>query len=412
MRLAAAVLAADRLSPRRPPGVRGEARGLAWKRRLQLKVNVEDPDRWLSTVELLSRLLSFMTDDDWDVSFCPGHSRAVQLRLLPAGPEPSAVALFSGGLDSAAGLLVAGRNHRGIILAVSAHANEVRLGTQRQAVHRAKELGASVHWAPVCTRLIGAKRPRSFSEQTQRSRAFLFLALGAAAASAVGHDSFDVYETGVGCLNLPFSSAQVGAQATKALHPRTLDLFNALVKRVMDKPARVMLPFFLLTKGDLCKRAGPEVLDIARLASSCDEGDGHKVDPMLHCGVCTSCVFRRIALHAAGHGADPTKYRNQETRQHGRYELALFASHAADLRARPTFATLLDLDPDLRFAACAPLREPMSRENIHNAVALMYRRYASEIESFMTETAPRVGPKRDAPRPDRRKPRDLFSAAR
>ena len=56
--------------------------------------------------------------------------------------------------------------------------------------------------------------------------------------------------------------------------------------------------------------------------------------------------------------------------------------------------------------------EQLSREEMHSAVALMYRRYAAEIESFMNETAPRVGPKHVAPRPGRRKPGDLFSAAR
>jgi 7-cyano-7-deazaguanine synthase in queuosine biosynthesis len=411
LRVATAVLAADRLSPRQPAGAKEIHRELYWQRRLSLRVAVEDPGLWAAAVPELHALLGFLSDDDWDVSFDRSPPVPDQLPLLPDDPAGTTeVALFSGGLDSVAGLQVRhaiGAAQR--FVAVSACGNEVRGRAQARAVEALRALGIDLGWARIVHQLCRlAGRP---AESTQRTRGLLFLGLGAAVAGAVGVDRFSIYETGIGSINLPLSTGQVGSQGTRAMHPRTLALFNQLLARVLDVPVQAMLPFFFSTKGDLCRQVGADLDALVPLCSSCDEGEGHKPDPMEHCGLCSSCIFRRVSIHAARPGEDPTRYRDVPGRRHGQYELVAFEHHATELASVRDFADLVALDPDVRFALSAPTGSPLSPVAAKVALLQMYRRYAQQIGHFMESARPRLRP---APDPIPRKEEaggDLFAAA-
>lgn len=423
LRVTAAALEADRLSPRRPPTTRSRAprsmaassriqRSLHWQRRLELQVCVESPERWSEVAPQLAELLSFMTDDSWDLRFEPCQRlEHGQQQLLPLKHPKSIreVALFSGGLDSVVGMFAQGRDAKGSLLAVSSCGNDVQETAQTHAFKTLGRFGVQADWLKLKHRLCH-RRTRSEMEASQRSRGLLFLAMGAVAASHSRLRAFSVYETGTGCINLPTSAAQVGAQGTRAMHPRTLSLFNQLTRRVLDQPVQVLAPFFLLTKGDLCRLAGKSLGALAKVSMSCDEGEGHKPDPMLHCGLCTSCLFRRIALHAAGLVPDTTHYRDAKTRRHGAYEIAAFEHHAAVLASCRSFDDLVELDPDVRFATSLPVVEPPDETGAARAVVTMYQRYAAEIEAYFSAARPTVAASPRQPRRERE--RDLFSAVR
>lgn len=390
--------------------MRRAARNLAWQRRLDLHISLECPERWESASTRLSALLSFMTDDEWTFKFvgiASPSSNAEQIALWPA-ERISEVALFSGGLDSVAGMFARGRESN-TMLAVSACGSDVRAAAQAGALGTLRMLGVRANWLRLNHQLRDAHRSRSQMESSQRSRGLVFLAMGAAAASQLELDTFSVYETGTGCINLPTSVAQVGAEGTRAMHPRTLTLFNELVEHVLDRPVRAVAPFFLHTKGELCRLAGSDLNALASVASSCDEGEGHKRKAMLHCGLCTSCLFRRIALHSAGLVPDPTPYRDTRTKRHDEYELHAFASQAEDFRKCNSFADLLQLDPDARFATALPTTSPMDPTHASEAVFALYRRYESEIRLFLETARPTVAT--SAAHPRKAAQRDLFAAA-
>jgi 7-cyano-7-deazaguanine synthase in queuosine biosynthesis len=253
------------------------------------------------------------------------------------------------------------------------------------------------------------KHSRRPMESTQRARGLFFLSIGAAVASSIEHEAFHVYETGIGCLNVPTSSAQIASQGTRAMHPRTLSLFNRLVERVLDRSPRVVAPFFFLTKGDLCALVRDDLNALAKTCNSCDEGDGHKRDPMQHCGLCTSCMFRRISISAAAI-PDPTKYRDTPSRRHNQYEVAAFEYHAANLARIATFEDLTDLDPNVRFAVEAPSGAEIDPAVVRSRMVEMYRRYGEQISGYLTTARPSLRPRpaRHAKEVDR----DLFAAAR
>jgi hypothetical protein len=411
LRVMAAVLEADRLSPRRPRVGKRLKRDLAWQRLLNLRIAVESPDRWNLAIPQLTRLLSFMTDDAWLFEFdgfVRHHHGAQQLLPFETTTDVSEVALFSGGLDSVAGAFARGRLDGGRLLAISACGNDVRGSAQKSALETLRSVGVRVSWLKLDHQLRGAGRPRGAMEASQRSRGLLFLAMGATAASQLELASFSTYETGVGCINLPTSAAQVGAQGTRAMHPRTLSLFNDLVAIVLDKAVRVVAPFFLHTKGELCRLAGSALPGLAAVSMSCDEGEGHKQNAMLHCGLCTSCLFRRVALRSGGSVPDSTSYRDVSTKRHGAYEVNAFENHASRLLRCQTFDDLLDIDPDARFATAYSFSEQPMTTASEAAINAMFQRYAAEIQAYFGSARPTVAQRIQQPRKERE--RDLFSA--
>ena len=409
LRVMGSILAADRLSPRRGIGLRRAVRDLSWQRTIHLRVAVEDPTRWAGMSSRLASLLYFMTDDTWELSFEAADRPALQESLPHAEIErPTEIALFSGGLDSVAGTFVRSRARGGTFLAVSACGNDVRGRAQTAALQGLRGLGVNIQSLKLAHQLRDTNRSRNRMEASQRTRGLLFLAMGAVTASHLSLPTFSVYESGVGGINLPMSSARVGAQGTKAMHPRTLALFDVLLLSVLDRSVRVVAPFFLHTKGELCREAGAAIATLAGLTMSCDEGEGHKPDSMEHCGVCTSCLFRRISLFSAVLRDDPTRYRDLVMRRHDNFEVRTFEGHAAQLLACDTFADLVSISADARFASQLPLESAMTRADAERQVVDLHHRYALEIGAFLENACPVLTSRPRQPRKENE--RDLFAA--
>jgi 7-cyano-7-deazaguanine synthase in queuosine biosynthesis len=414
VRFALAVIAADRLAPRSVAGDRALDRELGWTREINLSVALENPEKLGAAKSHFESVLGFMTDDVWHLAFESEHVPPCQQGSLfgdeekPVGAE---VCLFSGGLDSAAGLLARHRAGAGPFVAVSASGNAVRTATQADVIRLLRELGAEVRWVRVPTSLEAAEMPRTPEETTQRSRGFLFLMLGAAIALAVRADRVVAYESGVGALNLPLAASQAGAQTTRAMHPGAFCLLEDALAAA-GCPVRFDLPFLLQTKGEVCGAAGSALAQLAALAVSCDEGDGHKPDPAIHCGLCTSCLFRRVALHACLGGADATEYRDYETRRHGLYDLTMFETQVHTLCRTPlTLKRLLELDAEVRWAARLIDRRE-SGQAAGDLIASLFQRYSVEADAFLRGTCrPFLKPH---PRATTRRESgcDLFAAAR
>jgi 7-cyano-7-deazaguanine synthase in queuosine biosynthesis len=399
LRVMAAVLDLDRLSRRRPHDVKAEKRELHWRRVFDVEIAVENPGRWQAVGNDLRALLAFLTDDSGSLAFVQADQFHEQRVLFAPGIDPSAeVALFSGGLDSSVGLRARHLQRGGTFVAVSAVGNEVRRRAQHDALRSLRGLGVPITQMEIDHQLQGDLKP----EVTQRTRGLFFLAIGAAVGSHIGNPRFHVYETGVGCLNVPTSAAQVASQGTRAMHPNTLGIFNALVEKVLDQPSKAVVPYFFLTKGELCSQVAADLDVLAPLCSSCDEGDGHKRDPMLHCGLCTSCMFRRI---------DPTRYRDLPSKlRHNSYELAAFEHHANVLSRVAAFEDLTDADPNVRHVFKAPIGADLALDVARSQTVEMYHRYAAEIRRFLTVSRPTPRPR--TPHAAKEVVRDLFAATR
>jgi hypothetical protein len=305
--VAVAVFVTDRLTRRRPHRRRDD--GTYWHRRLKAEIAVRDPERWQepSLQDALHELLRWMTDDEWEISFVGGGPR------LPRGSEmqdtlfdeplrsPAAAGLLSGGLDSLLGA-AADLEGEGELLLVSTTTHPKLGGLQKALSEKLAEVRSrQVRWLGVPISLTAAGKGLSSGpeEGSARTRAFVFLSLGAAAALSGGCHELRVYENGPGALNLALTPGQQGAMNTRAMRPETLKMMGRLIEAATDSSFTITNPNMWKTKAEMCAEAGPELDDAIARSRSCDTALTGRRPSDAPCGRCTSCVLRHQALLAA-----------------------------------------------------------------------------------------------------------------
>jgi len=179
-------------------------------------------------------------------------------------------------------------------------------------------------------------------ETSQRLRSALFMALGGAIASAVRADAVEVFENGVGAINLPPQlGMMLGSMATRGCHPGALMAAGRLISHVAGRNIQFRLPMLRDTKAEAVRAIAQDGMkDLARLTMSCGHWPLRVEGPGKQCGTCFPCIGRRQALIVGG---IPDAAEN--------YAVDLFGAHQGDLyvgRALlPLKATLMQVN-DLR----------------------------------------------------------------
>lgn len=153
----------------------------------------------------------------------------------------------------------------------------------------------------------------SASENTTRSRSFLFFAIGVFAATGfTSRFTLQVPENGLIALNVPLDPLRLGALSTRTTHPFYLARWNELITN-LEITGMVDNPYWNYTKGEMINNCSNRRL-LRRLTScslSCSsptkgrwQGRG-----VQHCGYCLPCLIRRAAIIAGfGVGNDTTTY--------------------------------------------------------------------------------------------------------
>lgn len=277
-----------------------------WTRDFRLFVPVTDPERWMAAAPHLSRMLGFLSGDRWQVVFRPLANPfppfVRRKRARPPG-RPTAVSLFSGGLDSFVGVL--DLLEKGERVALVGHYSTGPISQAQDVVSTA--LAARYPDRTSFFRFY-VRPPRlngTQPEPSTRSRSILFLALGTLVASAFG-DPVPLYvpENGLISLNVPLTPARSGTLSTRTTHPHFMGMFRELLGMVgVSLP--VETPYRFRTKGEMLAGAGnPGVLrELAPRTLSCshpDVGRYHGVAPGRHCGYCVPCIIRRASMAHIG----------------------------------------------------------------------------------------------------------------
>lgn len=279
-------------------------------RRFEIRLGLRNPDLWRDSLvlETLRRTLAWFTDDDWRFEFlrregAPRASERTDFLFASPPKKPSATCLFSGGLDSLAGLapyLFSGK-YASLVL-VSGCTNHRLADTQRNAIRGLRSLyqSATLDIRSVIVPFGIGNPPTASKESSQRSRGFVFMVLGAAAMLMAESEGLTILENGVGAINLPMTQAQIGVDNARGVHPLSLCCMRKLLGRVLDRKVSIANPCQLMTKGEMCRQVAEMGLgNLAQETVSCD-GFPIRVRGKAQCGTCTSCLLRRVALHAAG----------------------------------------------------------------------------------------------------------------
>ena len=214
-RVGTAVYVADRLV-RRPRRRNGTGR------EIDVRVDVTSPAFWTTHTDLITGALSIVSNDLWNLQFGAAVAEPVQAGLFSEEDPIPLVCLYSGGLDSAGGLLNRLRHGvRSVVTVTVCHQPGQRRRVLRQLDAFRRRYHAQI--IPIMVRATLRRAPLlKHQELSQRCRSFLFLAIGGAVATTVGASDVEIYESGVGILNLPpMTGMLVGGQGNAILPPRT-----------------------------------------------------------------------------------------------------------------------------------------------------------------------------------------------
>lgn len=279
-----------------------------WEREFSVELPVLFPDRWNAVAGTLEDCIAFLTGDEWNLSFVASHRNLLQRRrrkrhsrLRFMRPfEPSAVSLFSGGLDSFIGALDWLSDHEGKLFLVGHYDRDLK-GPKHDQTGLAEILEDEFgdRYRSVSARV--GVTPAG-DDINLRSRSFLFVALATFFAEQFGpRVPIIIPENGPIALNLPLTSSRRGSCSTRTVHPHFLSLLKKVMAGVgFHHP--LTNPYAFKTKGEMASECRSKEL-LARgyaLSRSCAKA-GHKSSwhnrNARGCGRCVPCLFRRAALH-------------------------------------------------------------------------------------------------------------------
>jgi hypothetical protein len=300
VRIGAACYGADQLAPRGGNDIHREQ----WRRLFCVVIPVIDVAFWSDpdVLTALGEALGFGTEDTWEFRPTQRPAETANMRLgFTEGPligSPDCVLLFSGGTDSLCALVEAVAEHRLRPLVVSHRSAPQVDHAQKQllAAFKARFPGWTIPPMSFWIHKTGVHE----SDTSQRTRGFLYAALGTAAASQVGLSRVLLADNGYVSINPPISGQLVGALASRGTHPAFLRLFNRLAALMYSDAVRVENPLALRTRAEalkvLSRHKVPELLELTRTCGK----HRHRTEEQPHCGGCSQCVDRRFSAIAAG----------------------------------------------------------------------------------------------------------------
>lgn len=275
-----------------------------WERNFAFVIPVRDPNFWESVSSQLIEVLHFLSDDRYSFQFEPlTKERSGQQEYLEFGNKddwpflnPERVIMFSGGLDSLAGVVESAR-HGGKLVLVS-HRPVATLSARQKAlfIKLQREFPQQLLHIPVWIN----KAENFNQEPTQRTRSFLYAALGTVVGASVRAGGVRFFENGVVSLNLPVAGEVVRSRASRTTHPLVLHLLEVLCTAVVKHPFSIDNPYLFKSKSEVVGSLKTHRAEhLIGHTCSC----AHlmfRPRAQRHCGSCSQCIDRRFAIVATG----------------------------------------------------------------------------------------------------------------
>lgn len=289
---------------------------------ISLNLPLREPWRFNapSALKKLEEILYWYTGNHWNFLFPQrtGEERAAEAQAhLPFDPidqGPSEIALWSGGLDSMAGL------YNRIMAQPDTYFTLVGTGSnihthaiQRYAAKKLREVFKN-RVSLVQIPLTFEQTAHQIKNRYPRARGFAFLLIGGACAYLEGKHTLNVYENGIGAINLPFRASEIGLDHSRSVHPTSLYKVGLWFSNILGEEFTIRNPFVFWTKAQMCE---PFSLDMhAQLIAETYSCDRLRHESPRQCGNCSSCLLRKYAL-AVNELLDPTLYVQEGFQQEG-----------------------------------------------------------------------------------------------
>lgn len=301
LEIAAYVFSADRKIKR---GTTNSVEYQSWSRNLRFIIKVRDHKFWNQDVvkDLLAETLKFMTGDgSYSFEFINGYKTGKssffddeKFAITPS--VPTRVILFSGGLDSLAGVIHAVENTQNNICLIS-HISQPGILTTQKGLLNVLERdypGRCKHYKFKCNLKGDIAR-----EETQRTRSFLYSSIAYAISVAHSQDNLYFYENGVTSINFKKRGDLLNARASRTTHPKVIGLLTDLLSKIHSSPFKIEHPFLFNTKTDILKVLAKYNKENYINSSVSCSATRMKSQNATHCGGCSQCVDRRFAAFSA-----------------------------------------------------------------------------------------------------------------
>lgn len=267
-----------------------------WTRQLSLKLPLCEPESWIPLKRELEKALHFLSGDMWDLEFVEGGYEPPipyggRFKLVKLD-ELDCVSLFSGGLDSAIGVIDILSNECKPLLISHAYKGDSAFQKEIDQILSGEysrfEVNADPHKA------IGV------TDITMRTRSINFLAFAVVGASALQQSNslqnVDLYvpENGFISLNAPLTPRRIGTLSTRTTHPH----FIKSIQNIFDQvgiACNIVNPYQFKTKGQMVLECQNRTLlaNLVNKTVSCS----HWKRKNQQCGTCVPCIIRKASLH-------------------------------------------------------------------------------------------------------------------
>jgi 7-cyano-7-deazaguanine synthase in queuosine biosynthesis len=290
-----------------------------WNREIEVEFPVENPTVFNNGKMILQDALTFLTGDDWIISFAQREGFPLynpSRRLKPAEEvflkSHKKVSLFSGGLDSLIGVIdqLSTSNDRMVLVS---HYDGTSFRGARADQNKINDVlkNKYPHYHLIQTRVdlsrLDTNSNKVHKETTLRSRSFLFLCKAIFVAHSIDNDT-DVLipENGTISLNYPLTPSRISSCSTRTSHPYYLAKVEEFIKSIgLNHSIRNRYEF--KTKGEMLEECKDRDLILKTHSLSCSCGKrGTRKDirdnstGTNHCGICMPCIYRRVALYKLG----------------------------------------------------------------------------------------------------------------
>lgn len=360
----------------------------SWTREIKLDVPVYNSNIFSKAIPVFEDMLCFLTGDKWMIS-TSNREAFIADKKDESIEEISIdiVTLFSGGMDSLISTINYLEKKKNVML-ISHAGDGFTKNAQTNIISKFKneysdnEIFYLDLWMFFEQNFI----EDGGSENSTRSRSFLFIALGVFAISGLNNvNTLQIPENGLIALNIPLDELRIGSHSTRTTHPFYLDCWNEILK-LLDLDISVNNPYWNKTKGEMADECmNKEFLKLTMSQSfSCSSPSKVKwkgLPPPQHCGYCVPCIIRRAAMNKAfGINGDNTTYVYSNIKQlvnrHANSEgiqLRSFQYAIKRIKEKPLIS-------DLLIYKTGPING--TKEYISN-LADVYRRGLLEVDEFI-----------------------------
>ena len=241
-------------------------------------------------------------DQAYYFTFQPGHStpsdglynnEAFQFEHR----QNAKVILFSGGLDSIAGIVSDLENSDDQLCLISHRSRQPRTAKTQDGLIEALNLhypGRLKYYKFYCS-----LHKTTRKEETQRTRSFLYTAIASALSCTFSQQEIFVYENGITSINFPTRQDQMNARSSRTTHPKTMDLLESLFAEIYQPKIRIATPFLWKTKTDIFQILSEvKRKDLITSTVSCSQTFRH-TGQATHCGGCSQCIDRKFASYGS-----------------------------------------------------------------------------------------------------------------